>query len=200
MLVEQAQELRLVECPLDAPLGDGLDEVDQGSRDRGHRDAVDHRHVGARKLRSVDADAASWLAAGASRNRDVDPRRSSLPQSPEVRGRPVAERGALAAGEHGGHSPSRSVEPRVADRVNPAVDDVEAPGGHAVVDRAGPEAEVPQLGAGDHAMLDVREVRDLPVDGGLRAFTSYIGVKAPNPPDPPRGRASRRPSTDDYTF
>jgi hypothetical protein len=96
MLVEQAQELRLVECPLDAPLGYGLGEVDQGSRDGGHRDALDHRRVGARKLRSVDADAASWLAAGPSRNRDVDPGRGSLPQSPEVCGRPVAERGALA--------------------------------------------------------------------------------------------------------
>jgi hypothetical protein len=88
----------------------------------------------------------------------------------------------------------------VADRVDLAVDDVEAPGRHAVVDRAGPEAEVPQLGAGDHAMLDVREVRDQPVDGGLGAFTSYLRVKPPNPPIRPRSRGSRRASTDDYTF
>jgi hypothetical protein len=66
----------------------------------------------------------------------------------------------------------------MAHRVDAAVDDMQAPGGHAVVDRAGAEAEVPQLGPGDHAMLDAREVCDLP----------------------PRGRRCRRPSPGDYTF
>ena len=37
----------------------------------------------------------------------------------------------------------------MAHRVDAAVDDMQAPGGHAVVDRAGAEAEVPQLGRGD---------------------------------------------------
>jgi cysteine synthase len=70
----------------------------------------------------------------------------------------------------------------VADRVDLAVDDVEAPGGHAVVDRAGPEAEVPKLGAGDHAMLDVREVRDQPVDrGGWAPSLRISGSSRPTP-------------------
>jgi hypothetical protein len=104
-LVEQAQELGFVERPLDAPLGDLFGEVDQGPRDRRRGDALDRRDVGARKPRLVDANTASWLAAGASRDRDVDSGCGGLPESPQVRGRPVADRGTRAAGEHGGHPP-----------------------------------------------------------------------------------------------
>jgi hypothetical protein len=75
----------------------------------------------------------------------------------------VAERRARTAREHGGHPATVPAEDRVTDRVDAAMDAMEAPGRDPVGDRLPSKSEGLQLTRGDDPVLPGGERRDPPV-------------------------------------
>jgi hypothetical protein len=78
----------------------------------------------------------------------------------QVGGRGVADHGAIARGQHGGHELRFEGEDRVAGGVDASVDAVQAPGLRAICDRVLAEADRSQLLERDDAVLPPCERRD----------------------------------------
>jgi hypothetical protein len=99
----------------------------------------------------------------------------------------MAERGALTAGQHGGHPPALVAQPVMAHRIDPAEETVQASGRRSPADRVPVEPRRMELRDGHHSVLAGRNAGDNPVR--LDAFLSHTETKASR-----RDRAPYRPA------
>jgi hypothetical protein len=132
--------------------------------------------------RSASASLIARVGGGSSSRarfgeRDVDPGAGRRADAPEGGGGVVAEHGARAGGEDGGHPASALREGSVADGVHAAVHDVESLAVHPPVDRAPSHAALEQLPAGHDPMLRACQVRNEGVDGSRLRFAIHVMVK-----------------------
>ena len=88
----------------------------------------------------------------------------------------VAEDRVGSVGEDRGHSVALARELSAADRVDPAVDAVQAAGLRSVADVVVGQPERDQLPGCDHPVLLVRQLGDQPVDHGIR--TTFWAIVA----------------------
>ena len=93
------------------------------------------------------------VAPPVARQGDVDLALLGRPQLPDVGGRAVAESSAVAREQQGGTVAAIARELPMADRVDAPVDDVQAPGAHAALDRLAAQPELQQLRAIHDAFL-----------------------------------------------
>jgi hypothetical protein len=128
------------------PVGVGGREVSEGASEAGEGDAVAGGSVLWSQLRAMELDAARSLPTASRGHGDVRPRgRVSLPDPPEGGGAEVAEKGAVAAGQDGRHPAAALGEARVADGVDPAVNQLEAAGSEPLRHRVTCEAGIEEL-------------------------------------------------------
>jgi hypothetical protein len=93
------------------------------------------------------------MAARGRWDRDVDWSFDWVEEVPEDRGGGVAQDGALAAGEHGGHEAGTEVRSAVADGVDAMVDAVEVTVAEAFGDRVLTDANLTKLNRSGDAVL-----------------------------------------------
>jgi|SRR5215203_6213228 len=97
----------------------------------------------------------------------------------------MAERGAIAARQHGRHPPPSVAELRVTDRVDTAMNAVEAGGGHAARNTGWGEAGGSKLIGAHYPVLVRRDTRNHRVRAAIVAFLSHSERKATNGPISP---------------
>jgi hypothetical protein len=125
MQVEQLDDLRPLERPLEPAPVDDAGELEQGQGNARARDALDGLDlVGTPHPVHHDPPVAP---PGPRRRRDVDRRALIRRQVPERRGRSVRQERPLPAGEHGGHEPPMTRKQRVTDGVHAPVHLVQPP-------------------------------------------------------------------------
>ena len=124
----------------------------------------------------MEANPAARAAAGGGWDRDVDRAGDGLEELPEHRGGGVAEDGAGATGEDGGHEAAVEAETSVTHGVNAVVDAMEPTMLDPPRDRALVETNGVKLRNGDNPMLLRRNPRHLSV-GGV-TFLSHSESKA----------------------
>jgi hypothetical protein len=162
--VEQPQPLGLLERLLEPPLRHDLGEVEQSPRHRRHPNPLALGHVARIEApNAVDVEP-GVRAPAPRRHRHVHASARDAQQRPQTRGAAVAQHGFLPAREHRRHRPRPRGQRGVPDRVDAAVERVEAAVAHPHVDRALPEPELQQLRAGDHSVLARRQLGQTWVD------------------------------------
>ncbi len=156
--VELAPHLGLVDRVRKLLLGQNLSEVHEGPGHAGGRDAVDLGAVlGLEAARAVQDEAV--VGATGTRGRHLD----SLRRLREVVGGPsgaVAAQRLGATGEHGGQLARAQRERQVADRVDAAMEAVQAPVGHPAGQAAAIDGEPVELPDRNHAELAPRKPRN----------------------------------------
>jgi hypothetical protein len=128
-------------------------------------------------------DAPAFGAARGRGDRDVDRTFDGFEEAPERRGGAVAEDGALAAGENGGHPAPVPAEASVSHGVDAAVDAVEAPELQAPRGRTLVDAHAAELLNGDHAVLPSSDSRHLNI--ASVDFLSHSESKSTGPSTSP---------------
>jgi hypothetical protein len=99
----------------------------------------------------------------AGRHRDIDSPAIVGSNAPEPRRAPVTQYGAGPARQNSSNEDTAPIELAVTNRVDPRMDQVQAPTRKSVLDRPKSQAEGEQLPESDHTMLAFREFRDPPV-------------------------------------
>jgi len=118
------------------------------------------------------------------RDAHVDRTGSGAPDAQQLRGRLVTQHGLATAGKQRRDPRPVPAELRTADRVHPAVYEVQPAGGESVANRVGAEAEGHELVAREHAALLLDESPDLAAArlkdrGGHRPFNASAGRDSP---------------------
>jgi hypothetical protein len=131
----------------------------------------------------MKVDAAATLETGGRWDGDMDGTIERAQKPPEDGGGAVAQYGALAAGENGGHETAVEAKAAVAHRVNALVDAVESTRGSPFRDRRTPQPRLRQLPRGHNSMLRSRETGDRVIAGV--AFVRHIRTKATRPSTSP---------------
>ena len=125
-------------------------EIDQRAGRARDGDAVPARDVGGCEVAAVDRYARpARLAGGGHGYRELRPRA----EAPQLGGGAVAEHGPRTAGEHSGHQLAFARQRPAPHRIGTAVNGMQPPHGHPVLDRIGMDAEREQLLTSDHPML-----------------------------------------------
>jgi hypothetical protein len=164
-------------------------EVEEGARHRGDGQLAQLRDVVDRERTNPICLDAGEAVASPARDQDLRPRASRCSQSP-CRGRPaMAEHRGRPARQHGGHPRAVGRQQRMSDRVDAAVDAVQATRTHAVLRRARAQAGAGELGERHDAVL----ARGQPGDQRVRcAGSTTPGVADPAHRPSVRAMASRR--------
>jgi hypothetical protein len=103
-------------------------------------------------------------------------RSASLAQdSPEAGGTRVAQHCVRAAGKYGSHPDALLPQSRVTDRINPAMNAVQALGMHACSSAALVDSNALELGEGDNAVLVRCKSSDRSVRAALVTFPPHGG-------------------------
>lgn len=179
----QPEALRVLERALQAVGAHHVRQVDQSAPEAGYGDATTKRGRWG-PARAVHEDR---LRSALGRDLDLP---VVEPQSPQLAGRPVAQKRAFATGEHGGHEAPVQADALVPDGVDAAVDPVQAPGSGSVLDRSAGDAEVEELPPGDDAVLFGRLIGHL--DPGCVELGPHTGPKSTHPQVRPPYRGLRR--------
>jgi hypothetical protein len=129
--VKQLEPFRRFERPTQASGGDRAREVEQRARNRRHRDRVANGPLLVAELASaVDRDArpiAAVTTGAIVQHDDLDARVRDLGDPPKRRCAAMAESGAFAAGEHGGHPPAALRQAVVARGVDAEMERMQPP-------------------------------------------------------------------------
>src|SRR5205085_3366734 len=136
--------------------------VEESAMDTGDGDAVDL--VAVVLVQRADVVYADALAVRARANRygHLDRTARDRPELPQGDRRPMTEDRVRTGGQHRRHPPALDREPRVADRIHAAVQQVEMAASDQPVDLVSREPELEQLPAGDHAVLSLGQRREPP--------------------------------------
>ncbi len=158
--VEEVAALGGLQSEADLLVGDDLGVVEEGAGDGGHGDGVLGAAVlGVDFAHAMEADA--WAGGAASGgDGDVDGAAGGGTQVPQGQGGAVAQDGFGSAGEDGGQPAGLGSEVAVADRVNAAIETVQACRQAEAVDARGREPQFAQLRLADDAVLAARESRE----------------------------------------
>lgn len=143
-------------------------EVYEGEQRLGDRNGADHRR-GRHRSSAVAADAG--MSSSFTGHRHVDHPVGARPDAPQCGRAFVAQSGALATGECGGHPqpPFRYVP--AADGKDIAPKWVQAAARHPMFSPIRPEAKVPQLRTRNNALLHRSEFPSRPeIDRSLKGF------------------------------
>jgi hypothetical protein len=88
----------------------------------------------------------------------------------------VAQHCAASRGEYSSHETAIAADPAVADRIHASMQGVQAAAGKTMRDRTGPDPDLEQLGAGDHAVLALGHHRYRGIRATLTGFGPHMGV------------------------
>jgi hypothetical protein len=168
--VEPPQPRGLLVSALEPARVQHLGEVEQRARNRGERNSVPALAVFEINSGAMKGEAGPACEADAGVHADVDRPVTDRSDAPQRRGVSMAEQGPAADREHGGHPLAAHREVPVADRVDPAVKGMKTACSDPHPHGARRKAERAELAKRNHAMLPLRELRDLPIHGGLVDF------------------------------
>jgi hypothetical protein len=172
-LVPEVKHLGLVDGPLQLALGEDPGQIEEGAGDGGDGDAlVDGDLVGG-QARLMHADARAGAAC--LRNRHLA-RTAVADELPVRSARTVAQDCSGPIRQYSGHPPSLPSQPSLSDRVDPAVERVEALALQAMIDCPGAQTEGGQLRSSNHPVLTLSQARDHLVVTSL-TFAPYYVVK-----------------------
>jgi hypothetical protein len=164
--IDEVEAVGLVDRGFERIGGQRGGQVDQGEQRATEGDCsfgCGSRHW----VAAVHADA---LEAGAAvrRNRDLDGVQAALTDAPQCRSTFVRKRGAITAGEDGGHEPSVPCEREAPHAIDAGPLGHEPAAPDAMPDRIRAEAKRQQLRAADNSILPTNERPDgLMVDRGV---------------------------------
>jgi hypothetical protein len=122
----------------------------------------------------MEVDAATAGAAGGGWDGDVDGAVDRPQELPEDRGGGVAQDGAGAAGEHGGHEAPVEAQAAVADGVDASVDAVETAARNSIPNRSRTQTSGFELPARYRTMLAPGDPRYLRI--GRVEFLTHVGT------------------------
>jgi hypothetical protein len=148
-------------------------KITQRSGDGRNRDVLDQRPILVVKLPSAMHDY-SWSSAPP-RGRHFEPSSRVGQHGQHGCGTSVAQHGSWSAGQYGCHPSPMARQPRMADRIDTAMNAMQTPGANSVVDGVLAEADCEELAMRHNAMLLSSNLRHLPVGRGC--FIAHVTIK-----------------------
>lgn len=180
-MVDDPHGFRLSQDPPQIPRRQDGSEIQQRSRNGGTGNAVQFASVRRRQASVSMGNDADWTASSTVGRRHMDRGIVRLPKTPEDRRRPMGKDGTRTAREHSRKEGGFRRRVDVANRIDAAMNSMEASG--ALASRNGPAVHsyVFELFQADQAMLSVSDPRDLQVPASRSKprgrFVNYRSVR-----------------------
>jgi len=163
--LQQAQPVRFLEGPFEVLEIHNFGKVEQSSRHRGDRDAVDFRSIFPVNASFVDGDAGTTTAI---RRRNVDRARPVPHQAPERRRAAMTEQCSLSTSQDRRKPLSPPAQCVPSQPVDPLMQTAELAPLDSPFDRAIPKTRIEQLRTSDDTMLRRRQIGQPPFTHGDR--------------------------------